>query len=338
VERREFAVEAELDGVADLDVDGEFGCLEPGDVVALQAEQPVGGGLLQKFGGWHRVDDGDLEQSVFHVGLGLAFGAEPSAVADEREHRVALPEPGAVGAGDVEREPVELRHQAEGGEDVREHADALLEVVWSLTAGFGGEAGDTRVHEQPLLVAVADGRTEVDAPGVAGHHLERVLDAGDADVAGEVVAGAAGDDADGGVVEGVGVRDAVHDLVDGAVAAGGRDDRRAVGGGVPRETAAVPRFLGLDHLEAVGGGERPDPVGVVGVAAHGIEHDHPPPLAPTHVGYDGTETQRSAGRFTGSVQIGRAIKSGSAGARVARLVGGVGRAEREPRNGERRTE
>lgn len=266
----DLAVEAEGRGLDACDDDVERGGLESRDLLRVLVEEPEDGRGPEEFWCGHGFDDCDVEEAVLHVGLDDSFLAYASGVPDEDGDRSALPEGVGCGVGsEGEFEVLELGEGLEGVHEVRKEAEAFLQVALGLGARLGGEAGDAGVQEE----AVA-GDADVYLPGPVGlEDLEPLGDGLDADVEREVVAGAAGEDPEGDVLEGVCGVDTPSHLVDGSVTAAGGDDLRAVPDGLAGAVHAVALVLRLVDRVAVLGGELVGRLDVGAVSAFGVEDD-----------------------------------------------------------------
>lgn len=178
--------------------------------------------------------DDDVEETVVEAGIfeDLERGAVVAPIPDEDE---------GTFAGDAicldEQAWRLLRGDLRGIEDVAERAEAFLELGSRGLDDAGIEADAGELDE---VLVVRHG--EIDGASVAGlDDVPRLLEvAGDADLGGEDIHGADGEDAEGGFAAG----ETIYHLIYGAIAPGGHDDSIASLGGFVGDAASIARAAG----------------------------------------------------------------------------------------------
>lgn len=196
----DLPVEAERDRFVPLEVDVERGDRVATRAVGVPFEDVLGERGPDEADRVGVVDDDDVEAAVFDVRLLAPARGEPAPVADEGRERAPRPDCRVglvVVQCDRHADRVELRDGPQRVEDVRDGPEPVFLFGVRLGARFGREATDTGVAERAVVVDA-----EVDPSALAAvEHLERLFDAGDADVPREVVPGPTGDDPGGDAVE-----------------------------------------------------------------------------------------------------------------------------------------
>lgn len=189
---------------------------------------------------FHLVDDDDGEQSVVHlrVGTNRHSAAYAGAVA-HAYHKHALVHRFAVYRY-AELVPFDVRERVEEGSVIFHFA------VESLHIRVADEHVDVHTRARDVQASAAADVYVIDISSVAFQdEFHRVLDfAGMTRRADEVVARAAGDYAEGDVVE---IRYAVEHLVERAVAAHNDEFRVGFCGKLAREFGGVARIFGVVH-------------------------------------------------------------------------------------------
>jgi hypothetical protein len=242
-----LAVQGDAGGGVAFDPQGggaEGGDQGMGEVCA--AEQA--GELEGQHQAGHRAHDHDVELSVIRLGLGGDGDAATVArtVGEGGEHDLAV-EWGAVSL-DLKRERPERSQRPHEGEEVGGHAAQPAAAV-GLVGDLSVEADAGRVEEGVLV-----GAPQVERLGLPRQQQARGGGgrARDTEGASEVVAGAGGDDPQGGA----GAGEAGADVTDGAVPADRADTLEACGGSRGGEIAGLVRALSeLDLDPGSGAGE-----------------------------------------------------------------------------------
>jgi 16S rRNA (cytosine1402-N4)-methyltransferase len=197
-----------------------------------------------ELGACQRLDETDVDQPVAHARARREHRPAPGlpAIADREDQELDFDvQLWCLDASAGRREIGELSHSRDG---VRQRPERLFRLGWSLGGCFRADAGGGHVHES---MAIQFG-------GVDAHRLATQNDVhrvvciqGNASLAGEIVRGSEGNDAQRHVEAG----QSVHDLVDGAVPAERHDGIGALSGSVRGEARRVTPLPRDAHVDGV---------------------------------------------------------------------------------------